>query len=294
MEALITDIKKFAVHDGDGIRTTVFFKGCPLKCVWCHNPETISIKPQIAFYEHKCIICGKCVAVCDNHYIEKDKHIFNRDNCKQCKKCVDTCPYEALEEIGKLVSIDDICNALLEDKDFYINSGGGVTLSGGECLLQAEACREILTKMKENGINTAVDTCGMVKWESIEKVIDYTDTFLYDIKAIDEAVHKKCTGSGNQLILENLKKIDEKNKQIEIRIPYVPDYNDNQIMKIADFISKLKNVKKVKILAYHNYAGSKYKALNMLNTLPEKMPSDEEIYNIVATLRNRGINCIFK
>lgn len=294
MEALITDIKKFAVHDGDGIRTTVFFKGCPLKCIWCHNPETISAKKQIAFYEHKCILCGKCVAVCDNHYIENDKHIFNRDNCKQCKKCVAVCPYEAIEEFGKLVFVDDICNALLEDKDFYINSGGGVTLSGGECLLQAEACREILIKMKENGINTAVDTCGMVKWESIEKVIDYTDTFLYDIKAIDEAVHKKCTGSGNQLILENLKKIDEKNKQIEIRIPYVPDYNDNQIMKIADFISKLKNVKKVKILAYHNYAGSKYKALNMLNTLPEKIPYDEEIYNFVEEYRKIGINCIFK
>lgn len=256
MRALICDVKRFAVHDGDGIRTTVFFKGCPLKCVWCHNPESISFKPQTAFYKNKCIGCGEC-----------QKENFTPDDCLG----------EAQIQYGKAVTVEELLPRLLEDRDFYESSGGGVTLSGGECLCQADFCAELLKALKEKGINTAVDTCGFVAKDAIDKVLPYTDTFLYDIKAIDEAVHIRCTGQSNQPILENLKYIDSCGKAIEIRIPYVPGYNDGQINKTAEFLKPLKNIKTVKILPYHNYAGSKYEALHMENTLPKDLPTEEQI-----------------
>ena len=207
MKALISDIKHFAVHDGDGIRTTVFFKGCPLKCVWCHNPESIDFKPRVAYYENKCIGCGECISVCSSgaHKITQDGHIFERDLCVACGKCEKACLGEALKFYGKEMTVDELLPILLEDKDFYETSGGGVTLSGGECLCLADFCAELLQMLKKEGINTAVDTCGYVPKESIDKVLPYTDTFLYDIKAIDENVHMKCTGKSNRLILENIK-----------------------------------------------------------------------------------------
>lgn len=256
MKALICDIKRFAVHDGDGIRTTVFFKGCPLKCVWCHNPEGISFKPQIAFYENKCIGCGEC---------KKDGFT------------VEDCLGEARILYGKEITVEELLPILLEDKDFYESSGGGVTLSGGECLCQADFCAELLKRLKEAGVNTAVDTCGFVSQKALDKVIPYTDVFLYDIKAFDENVHIKCTGQSNKLILENLKYIDSLGKAIEARIPYVPEYNADQIEKIANFLKPLKNVKAIKVLPYHNYAGSKYAALDMENTLPKELPTQEAL-----------------
>lgn len=279
MKAIITDIKRFAVHDGNGIRTTVFFKGCPLKCVWCHNPEGISPKTQIAYYEHKCINCGMCVNVCENkaHIIADGKHTFDRKLCVACGKCETVCLGDALKIYGKEYSVDELLPFLIEDKDFYDNSDGGVTLSGGECLIHADFCTELLKKLKEKNINTDVDTCGFVPREAFDKVMPYTDTFLYDIKAIDENVHIKCTGQSNKQILENIKYIDSENKAIEVRIPYVPNYNDEQIRKIAKFMQELKNVKRVKILPYHNYAVSKYTALNIKNTLQKTLPTDSEI-----------------
>lgn len=279
MKGIISDIKRFAVHDGDGIRTTVFFKGCSLKCIWCHNPEGISFKPQLAYYENKCIDCGECVTVCPNnaHRTTDKGHLFCRDLCMACGKCVDECLGSALTFYGKEVTVEELLPILLEDKDFYDTSGGGVTLSGGECICQADFCAELLKELKEKGINTAVDTCGFVPKDAIDKIMPYTDTFLYDIKAIDEDVHIKCTGQPNKLILENLKYIDSCGKEIEVRIPYVPEFNDNQIDKIAEFLKPMKNIKAVKVLPYHNYAGSKYSALNMENTLPRLLPSNEEI-----------------
>ena len=277
MKANIVEIKRFAVHDGDGIRTTVFFKGCPLKCLWCHNPETLSPKRQIAFFAHKCIGCGKCAEVCGCHTFSENVHMIDKANCTMCGKCAAVCPQSALEIFGAEMNADEICAALLKDKDFYTESGGGITLSGGECLLQSEACCEILKTMKQNGINTAVDTCGFVPRAAIDRVMPYTDTFLYDIKAIDEDVHIKCTGQSNKTILDNLVYLDNCGAKSEIRIPYIPNYNDGQIDKIAKFLSGLSHVVRVRVLPYHNYAASKYAALGMDNTLPEKLPLDEDI-----------------
>ena len=256
MKAIISDIKRFAVHDGDGIRTTVFFKGCPLKCLWCHNPESIAFQPQTAFYAHKCVGCGAC-----------KKEGFTAENCLG----------DARVLYGKEMSVEELLPILLEDREFYETSGGGVTLSGGECLCQADFCAELLKRLKEQGIHTAVDTCGFVPKGSMDKVIPYTDVFLYDIKGIDENVHIKCTGQSNKLILENIQYIDSLGSAIEVRIPYVPGYNSDQIEKIAEFLKPLKKVKAVKVLPYHNYAGSKYTALGIENTLPQSLPSDEEI-----------------
>lgn len=256
MKAKIFEIKRFAVHDGDGIRTTVFFKGCPLRCVWCHNPEGLCAEEQDAFYQHKCIGCGEC-----------KKEGFSTEDCLG----------EARVKYGREIELSELIPLLVEDRAFYENSGGGVTLSGGECLAQADFCAELLKRLKEMGIGTAVDTCGMVSRSAFDKVIPYTDVFLFDVKAIDEEVHKRCTGCSNKQIIENLKYLNSRGCKVEIRIPYVPEYNDTEIEGIAKFLSELDCVTRVRVLPYHSYAGSKYAALNMKNTLPERLPTDEEI-----------------
>lgn len=289
MKVNIVEIKRFAVHDGDGIRTTVFFKGCPLKCLWCHNPETLSPKRQLAFYKHKCVMCGKCAEVCSLHSLSGGIHAINKEKCVLCGRCAEVCPQSAIEVFGTEMTVDEVCAALIKDKSFYDESGGGITLSGGECLLQSEACREILKEMKRCEINTAVDTCGFVAREAIDRVMPYTDTFLYDIKAIDADIHKRCTGQPNGLILDKLMYIDKSGAKTEIRIPYVPGYNDNQIDKIGSFLAQLKNVTGVRVLPYHNYAASKYAALGIEDTLPKTLPSEDEISKAKDILKNYGI-----
>ena len=291
MQGKIFEIKRFAVHDGDGIRTTVFLKGCPLKCVWCHNPEGIGFDKQLSYYEHKCVGCGACAEVCPEgvHTFEKGIHKVDREKCKSCGKCEAVCLSQALKLYGEEVSVDELLPLLLEDREFYENSNGGVTLSGGECLMQADFCAELLKKLKSHHIHTAVDTCGFVSKEAIDKVIPYTDIFLYDLKAFDETVHMKCTGQSNKNILENLKYIDQCGKAIEIRIPYVPEYNADQIEEIAEFMSGLRNLTKVRVLPYHNYAGSKYEALGMENCLPKDLPEQSDINAAMETIKKYGI-----
>ncbi len=268
MKATLTDIKRFAVHDGDGIRTTVFFKGCPLRCVWCHNPETYIKEKQLAFYSHKCIGCKRCADICDCHILDGEKHMIRREKCTKCGKCADACPAEALKIYGREMTANEVLDAVIEDKAFYESSGGGVTLSGGECLIYHDFCTELLKKCKQNGINTAVDTCGYVPREHFDKVIPFTDVFLYDIKAIDSALHKKYTGVPNRLILDNLKYIDSLGCKTEIRIPLIPNINDGELDKINEFVGTLKNCVRTRVLKYHDMARTKYDALGIECTLP--------------------------
>lgn len=294
MKARVIEIKRFAVHDGDGIRTTLFLKGCPLACVWCHNPEGIGSAPQLAYMADKCIGCGSCVSGCPSgaHSVKDGLHIFEREKCIGCGKCEEECPVNALKFYGREMSVEELLPLLTEDREFYENSGGGVTLSGGECLCHPDFCAELLARLKEQGIHTAVDTCGAVSREAIDKVMPYTDVFLYDVKAIDGGIHKKCTGRDNALILENLKYIDGCGKQIEVRYPYVPDYNSGEAEKIGEFLSGLENLTAVRVLAYHKYAGSKYSSLDMENKLPARMPTEEEVEEARNIIRKYGIKVI--
>ncbi len=289
----IFEIKHFAVHDGDGIRTTIFFKGCPLRCIWCHNPEGLSRKSELAFYEDRCVGCGDCADVCQfgAHKTENGKHIYKRDLCIGCGRCAAECGGGALVFYGKEYTVDELVAIALQDKDFYDTTGGGVTLSGGECLLQADFCAELLKKLKESGINTAVDTSGAVPREALEKVMSCTDKFLYDLKAYDEEVHIRCTGSSNKQIIDNLKYIDECKKPVEIRFPLVPGYNDGEAEKTAEFLSALTSVAAVRILPYH-FPGSKYAVLGMECGLPHIPKDDELISRCEKIFRGYGINVL--
>ena len=281
----IVSIKRFEIHDGDGVRTTLFLKGCPLKCRWCHNPESIFPAATLFYNPNKCINCGECVEICDCHTAQDSLHIFKRENCINCGKCAEVCLGDALIRYGKEVTVSEILPKLLEDKPFFEQSGGGVTVSGGEPLMQSEFCAELLKNLKANGVNTAVDTCGFAKKEDIDNVLPYTDTFLYDIKAIDPDLHKKCTGVTNEIILENLKYIDSFNKPIEVRIPFVPTMNDGEMEKIAKFLTGIKNLKRIKILPYHSFAASKYEYIGKKYDLNLSSPTDDEINNAIEIFK---------
>lgn len=266
--AKIFDIQRNSFVDGPGIRTTVFFKGCNLNCKWCHNPESQNSDTQMMFYKDKCTGCGKCAEVCPNK-LEK---------CDFCGKCTIFCPSDARQICGKEITSDALIKELVKDKMFYETSDGGVTFSGGECMLQIDFLEEILKKCKENGLHTAVDTAGNVPYEYFERILPYTDLFLYDVKCIDEALHKEGTGVSNKRILENLKKLsDEACTEIIIRIPVIKGYNgsETEMGRIADFIGKLR-IKSVELLPYHKMGEHKYSALGMDEFVFE-VPSEEEM-----------------
>ena len=255
MRATIFDIQRSSFVDGDGVRTTVFFKGCNLKCKWCHNPESISKSIQKLFYKDKCTSCGKCQDVCPS----------NQKNCILCGKCTLYCPNDAIEICGVEYTVNELFDEIIRDKNYYDASNGGVTFSGGECMLQIDFLSEILKLCKQACINTAVDTAGNVPYEYFEKVIPYTDTFLYDIKCITESLHKEYTGVSNNQILSNLKRLSNSFKgKLVVRIPLIGGFNDtdSDILKIRDLLSSLK-ISNVEILPYHKMGMHKYEALNM-------------------------------
>ena len=267
MKANIFDIQRNSYVDGPGIRTTVFFKGCNLHCKWCHNPESQAGCTQLMFYRSKCTGCGKCAEVCENHL----------ESCTLCGKCALYCVNDARRICGKEYTPDEVLAEVIKDKLFYDASGGGVTCSGGECMLHVDFLCELLRKCKEKGIHTAVDTAGDVPFESFEKVLPYTDLFLYDIKAISDELHREGTGVSNRRILENLEKLAEKGADIIVRIPVIGGFNDeeNELLAIKAFIDRL-GIKKVELLPYHAMGEHKYEALSM-NAVLYKEPSGEEM-----------------
>ena len=294
MKGIIAGIKRSAIHDGDGLRTTVFFKGCPLKCIWCHNPEGIAFKPEIGFYKNKCIGCGSCVTDCKKGAIrmENGLPVTDRSLCDGCMDCIDYCPGDAREGYGKPWTLEALLDALLRDRAFYKHSGGGVTLSGGECLAQPEFVIALAKALYDQGISVDIDTCGCVRREILAQVAPYTDTFLYDIKAIDPAVHKRCTGRDNKLILENLTWLCREGHRVEIRYPYVPGWNDGECEAIGSFLKQLPGITKIKVLGYHNFADGKYDALDLPNTLPDVTVLAEDVDIPVAILQKHGLPAI--
>ncbi|NLO83557.1 MAG: glycyl-radical enzyme activating protein [Clostridiales bacterium] len=288
LKGLVFNIQRFSIHDGPGIRTTVFFKGCSLRCFWCHNPESIHHEPQLQLFLQKCIGCGKCFENCPvrAHRMVNGERIFLRELCISCGRCAEDCYAEALAIAGKWMTVREVMDEVIKDKPFYENSGGGVTLSGGEPLLQAGFVRELLEESKREGLHTAVDTAGNVPWEAFESVLPFVDLFLYDVKVADEELHRQVTGVSNTRILDNLKRLAGKGTTILIRIPVIPGVNDTpeEMERIGLLIKDLDNIEYADLLPFHGLGESKYASLGMEYKAKGYQPPEPELMDSLAEI----------
>lgn len=268
-KGLIFDIQRFSLHDGPGIRTTVFLKGCPLACLWCHNPESRSSAPEIAFYKAKCIGCLRCADACRHDALIPNDDRIDRSKCRVCGKCAGVCPSEALRMVGRVATVSEILDTAMRDAAFYERSGGGVTLSGGEPLRQYEFSRALLKALREHGLHTAVDTCGLGSWESVAGLASLADLFLYDIKVVDSAKHERLCGADNSIILENARRLAAEGMEIIFRTPIMPGLNDDSddLRLLGEFILSLPGDRKLELLPYHRIGSGKYEALGMRDPL---------------------------
>ncbi|HBB15833.1 MAG TPA: glycyl-radical enzyme activating protein [Syntrophus sp. (in: bacteria)] len=258
---VVFNIQRFSIHDGPGIRTTVFLKGCPLRCFWCQNPESQSGRPEIVFDRRKCTLCGACYAACPHGAIalEAGRPVFDRRICKGCGQCAVVCPSEARRLSGTRMTVEEVIREVLKDAKFYENSGGGVTLSGGEPLAQPEFARLLFKGCKQAELHTTLDTCGWAPWPDIEKLLEVVDLVLFDIKHLDASMHREAAGHDNLLILENARKIS-KLKPMRIRVPLVPGFNDSPeaVSAIAAFVKSELGSRDIDLLAYNRMGEVKY------------------------------------
>lgn len=279
------------MHDGPGVRTTVFFKGCPLKCRWCHNPETVSKDASLMFNAKKCVLCGACESVCDYgvHHIS-ETHGLSRDKCVSCGKCVSACPAFALELAGKTLTVDEIIDVVLKDKAFY-GSEGGLTVSGGEPTFQFEGLIGLLSRAKLSGISTCVETCGAFNPSYVGDLCEYTDTVLFDVKDTDAARLKENTGAELSSVLSNFTAFDKMNVPTVIRAIMIPEVNMNpeHYRRLSEIYKSLNNVRYIELLPYHPYGISKAEKLGLYQE-QYSIPSEEAIASAVYELKNRGVN----
>ena len=269
----IFDIQRGSFVDGPGIRTVVFFKGCNLRCKWCHNPESWETESQIMYYRNKCRLCLECVNACPKDAIylkegssERALLVTDNNKCNLCGKCEDACMYDARKLCGRDACVDEIMSDIIKDKPFYESTGGGVTFSGGECMQQIDFLEALLMDCKANGINTAVDTAGNTDFSYFDRIIPYTDLFLYDLKCINDELHIKNTGVSNRILLENLGRLlNERPGNVWVRIPVIPGFNtdDGELCRISDFLSAYPQPAKIELMPYHNLGESKRIALGM-------------------------------
>jgi pyruvate formate lyase activating enzyme len=286
---IVFDIKRFSIHDGPGIRTTVFFKGCPLRCWWCHNPESQVHEPEMMFHGNRCVGCGACVDVCPQGAIslQGDVAATDAEKCVLCGTCAEVCYADAREIVGREMTAEDVAAEIERDVPFYDESGGGATISGGEPLLQVGFLRAVLRACKEREIHTALDTCGFAPWEALESVRGLVDLFLYDLKLMDDARHRAFTGASSEPILGNLRALAERGHAIALRVPLVPGINDDEenIRRIAVFAAALPRLQRVDVLPYHRAGTDKYSRMHRAYRLPEaRPPSQEKIAQITEIL----------
>lgn len=295
-QGIVYNIQRYSIHDGPGIRTTVFLKGCPLNCWWCHNPESQSFKPEIMYNKDSCIVCGSCIQSCQEGAIKIAAGIVVRSisRCKLCGNCVRSCLVGAQELVGREMTVDEIIKEVEKDIIFYDQSGGGVTLSGGEPLMQFRLLQRLIKKFHQRGINIAVDTCGYIAWDKLEKIASEIDIFLYDLKLMDSEKHRKYTGVGNEKILENLTKLAQKDSNYKIygRVPLIPGINDDRenIEGIGRLLVKL-GINDLNILPYHGIAYDKYKRLGIEYKMQDiEILSEERIKYLVGLLKDLGLH----
>ncbi|MDD4591541.1 MAG: glycyl-radical enzyme activating protein [Parabacteroides sp.] len=290
---MIYNIQSYSIHDGPGIRAIIFLKGCLMKCDWCSNPESQKFSKEIYYSEPRCIKCGLCVSTCPNGALTREETSISVDRsaCKKCGHCVEVCPTEAIAFSGRIVTPDEVIAEVNRDWSFIMNSGGGITFSGGEPFEQAEFVSETAKRLKKSGYHIAVETSGYTSYKNIEKCLDYIDLLLFDLKTGSDSLHKKVTGCSNKLILENLKKVYAKVPVI-IRIPIIPGINDteDQLNGMIETISRIDPSGEVNLLPYHQFGKSKYKAIGRCYKLDEIIPpSEEHMKNILRKFVEKGL-----
>jgi pyruvate formate lyase activating enzyme len=294
LTGLVFDIQRFAVHDGDGIRTLVFLKGCPLSCTWCQNPESMSRQPELWTLSHRCIDCNICIETCPTGALSRsDNGIqIDRDACTLCGDCVGTCYAGAMNMVGRYLTVDELFAEIERDRPFYETSGGGITFSGGEPTLQPDFLKAMLVKCKENGLSTAIETCGAASWETLSGLLEHLDLVLTDIKHMDPAAHKQLTGSSNERILENIRNLDDAGMRLRLRMPLVPSLNDSDenLHATADFVRSLKNVERFDLLPYHRLGEPKWEQLNRCYALHGTPPPNKEhVHRCADLFKDAGI-----
>lgn len=282
-DGTIFNIQRYSVNDGPGIRTLVFFKGCPLRCAWCSNPESQKKTRQIMVFDNLCTLCGTCAAVCPSNCItiQKDKRIYDSKNCDRCGQCESACPNSAVKLVGEKMRVGDVIAIAEKDYLFYLNSGGGVTLGGGEPTMQAAFAAQLLSGLKGLGIHTAMETCGYTDWSVFEQLLPNLDLLLYDLKHFDAAIHRRHTGKSNARILKNLVNLLQGDVPVIIRIPVIPGFNDDvgTMEDIASFLSQHKGdiIERIDLLPYHKLGIGKYAALDIAYQLEGSETPDDEV-----------------
>lgn len=299
VKKLITNISRASLHDGPGVRTVVYLAGCSLRCRWCHNPETLSGENRLAFVGSKCIGCGRCISVCPEHHRLLDGRLrLIREGCTLCGRCTEVCPSKALEKAGKYMTSDEVFEEILKDEHYYKASGGGVTFSGGECLLCPEFVIEVAKKCHECGIHTAVESAFFVPFTNIEAVLPHIDLFFADLKIADYDKHREYTGQGNDRIIENIRRLSKRKVDMIIRIPVIPDVNDSEedFSGFARILGSLGDaVRYVELLKYNNLAESKYDSIGKEYTgFSDEPQSDERMRELCDLLSQKcGLKCVF-
>ena len=294
IKGIVFDIKKYSIHDGPGIRTTVFLKGCPLSCWWCHNPESQAPTVEMFFRENRCIRCGACLEACPQDAIAWNGQgpITDQEKCERCGTCAAACYAEARESIGREMTVAQVMEQVERDVAFYDESRGGVTLSGGEPLLQWDFSLALLRACKDIEIHTALDTCGFARWEIMDRIREYVDFFLYDLKLIDGEKHRQFTGVSNELILKNLQALSQRGHNIVVRVPVIPGVNDDDesIRQIGAFAARLAHLASIDLLPYHHIGMDKYTRLNKAYKLVDaRPPTDERMAEIAHILQGFGL-----